>query len=144
MLSKEIQYRIYAGTRKDDHTGWVRSEVKDENKGAELWTLDLGNGYYLDCVSKVVKGLFKKERTVKIVSLRRDRNIEDPEGDYRDVDFGVLFNIKIMVAPDAIKFNTDKNSFVLLSREPVDWDEFSEGVPKFEEKSERNWDSFYS
>ena len=54
-------------------------------------------------------------------------------------------NVKIMVSPDAIKFDSGNNTFVLLSREPADWDDFSENVPKFEDKDiEQNWASFYS
>lgn len=83
---------------------------------------------------------------IKINSLRRDRSIEDPDGDFRDMNFSMLFNVKIMVSPDAIKFDTGKNSFVVLSREPADWDAFSTDVPKFDDKEieESNWSSFYS
>ena len=57
----------------------------------------------------------------------------------------ILFDVKIMVSGDAIKFDGKNNSFILLSREPIDWDEFSEGVPKFEDPDvEQNWSSFYS
>ncbi len=144
MLSKETQYRIYAGTSKEDHTGWFRTDTEDTDNHSEFWSLDLGNGYYLDSVLKVVKGLFR-ERKVRINSIRRDRTIEDPDGDYKDVDFSMLFNVKIMVSPDTIKFDAGNNSFILISREPVDWDEFSEGVPTFEDDSpEQNWASFYS
>lgn len=144
MISKEIQYRIYAGTSKDDYTGWTEAEVGPDAVGVEYWSLELGDGYYLDRATKVVKGLFK-ERKIRINSLRRDRSVEDPDGDYKDLNISMLFNVKIMVSSDAIKFDTGNNSFVVLSREPVDWDEFSEGVPKFDDKDiEQNWASFYS
>ena len=32
MISKEIQFRIYSGTRKDDFTGWEKIDV-DEKEG---------------------------------------------------------------------------------------------------------------
>lgn len=144
MISKETQYRIYAGTSKDDYTGWTEAEFGPGTDDVEFWTLDLGDGYYLDRATKIVKGLFR-ERKVRINSLRRDRSVEDPDGDYRDLNVSMLFNVKIMVSPDAIKFDSGHNSFAVLSREPVDWDEFSEGVPKFEDKDiEQNWASFYS
>lgn len=145
MITKETQYRIYAGTSKNDYTGWTQTEVGKEAGDVELWSLDLGDGYFLDRVTKVVKGLFKKEHAIRINSLRRDRSVEDPEGEYRDLNFAMLFNVKIMVSQDAIKFDSGNNSFVVLSREPADWDEFSEGVPKFEDSEiEQNWASFYS
>ncbi|MDO5861587.1 MAG: hypothetical protein Q4Q58_02140 [Thermoplasmata archaeon] len=143
MISKETQYRIYAGTSKGDYTGWSQAECED-GKDIELWSLDLGDGYFLDRAVKVVKGLFKEKR-VQINSLRRDRSVEDPEGDYKDMNFSMLFNVKIMVSPDAIKFDSGNNSFVLLSREPADWNDFSENVPTFEDSDiEQNWTSFYS
>ncbi len=145
MLTKETQYRIYAGTSKDDYTGWTRTEVPEEEKDVEFWTLDLGDGYCLDRVTKKKKGLFGT-KTIKINSLRRDRTVADPDGDYRDMNFSMLFNVKIMVSPDAIKFDTGSNSFVVLSREPADWERFTENVPTFDDKDieESNWSSFYS
>ena len=145
MLTKEIQYRIYAGTSKDDYTGWTRTEVPENEKDVEFWTLDLGDGYVLDRVTKQSRGLFGK-KTIKINSIRRDRTITDSDGDYRDMNFSMLFNVKIMVSPDAIKFDTGKNSFVVLSREPADWEGFSKDLPTFDDKEieESNWSSFYS
>lgn len=87
----------------------------------EFWTLDLGDGYSLDRVTKKARGLFK-EKVIRINSLRRDRSVEDPEGDYKDMNFSMLFNVRIMVSPDAIKFDTGNNSFAVLSREPADWE----------------------
>ena len=145
MLTKEIQYRIYAGTSKDDYTGWTRTEVPENEKDVEFWTLDLGDGYVLDRVTKQSRGLFGK-KTIKINSIRRDRTIADPDGDFRDMNFSMLFNVKTMVSPDAIKFDTGKNSFVVLSREPADWEGFSKDLPTFDDKEieESNWSSFYS
>lgn len=145
MLTKEIQYRIYAGTSKDDYTGWTRTEVPENEKDVEFWTLDLGDGYVLDRVTKQSRGLFGK-KTIKINSIRRDRTIADPDGDFRDMNFSMLFNVKIMVSPDAIKFDTGKNSFVVLSRESADWEGFSKDLPTFDDKEieESNWSSFYS
>lgn len=143
MISKEIQYRIYAGTRKDDFTGWEKVDV-EKQENVDFWSLNMGNGYYLDRVTKNVKGLFGHKK-VKFTSIRRDRTVEDPEGEYKDMDYNMLFDVDIMVSGDAIKFTGKHNSFVLLSREPVDWDEFSSGVPKFEDEGiEENWSSFYS
>lgn len=144
MISKETQYRIYAGTSKNDYTGWTKAEVVDNGPEVEFWTLDLGGGYFLDRATKVVKGLFK-EKKININSVRRDMTVQDPEGDYKDLNFSMLFNVKIMVSPDAIKFDSGNNTFILLSREPADWDDFSENVPKFEDEDiEQNWASFYS
>lgn len=143
MISKETQYKIYAGTKKDDYTGWEKVEVEKDDC-VDFWSLNLGNGYVLDRVTKEIKGLFRTKK-VKFNSIRRDRSIEDPEGEYRDMDFNMLFDVEIQVSNDAIKFDGKNNSFVLLSREPVDWDAFSKGVPKFEDKDvEENWASFYS
>ncbi|MDO5852689.1 MAG: hypothetical protein Q4Q62_01235 [Thermoplasmata archaeon] len=143
MISKETQYRIYAGTSRDDYTGWTQAECED-GKGVELWSLDLGDGYFLDRAVKVVHGLLK-EKKVQINSLRRDRSVTDPEGDFRDMNFSMLFNVKIRVSQDAIKFDSGNNSFVLLSREPADWTEFSDNVPTFDDEDiEQNWTSFYS
>ena len=145
MLTKEIQYRIYAGTSKDDYTGWTRTEVPENEKDVEFWTLDLGDGYVLDRVTKQSRGLFGK-KTIKINSIRRDRTVADPDGDFRDMNFSMLFHVTIMVSPDAIKFDTGKNSFVVLSREPADWEGFSKDLPTFDDKEieESNWSSFYS
>jgi len=142
MISREAQYRIYAGTRKDDFTGWEKVDVGAE-KNIEFWTLDIGNGYFLDRVKKTVKG-FLGTKVLKYTSIHRDRSILDPDGEYQDADFIALFDVDLMVSNDAIKFNGKNDSYVILSREPIDWDGFSEGIPKFEdEKGEDNWSSFY-
>ena len=145
MISKEVQYRIYAGTRKDDYTGWEKVDVNpEESDDIDFWSLNLGNGYFFDRVTKRVKGILGTKR-VKFNSIRRDRTVEDPDGEYRDMDLNILFDVEIRVSNDAIKFDGKNNSFILLSREPVDWDGFSEGVPKFEDpEDEKNYASFYS
>ena len=145
MISKETQYRIYAGTRKDDYTGWEKVDVDpDEAEDIDFWSLNLGNGYFLDRVTKRVKGLLVTKK-VKFNSIRRDRTIEDPDGEYRDMDLNILFDVEIKVSNDAIKFDGKNNYFILLSREPIDWDAFSEGVPTFEDpENEKNYASFYS
>ena len=144
MISKVTQYRIYAGTRKDDFTGWekVDAECKD---GLTLWSLYLGNGYYLDRFIKHVKG-FLGSKNVKFTSVRRDNTVEDPDGEYKDMDYHVLFDVDIMVANDSIKFNGKNNSFIVLSREPVDWEQFKSDSYRAEEPEgpEENWSSFYS
>lgn len=144
MISKEVQYRIYAGTSKDDYTGWIKTDSPDGSPAVEFWSLDLGSGFFLDRVTKEVKGILGK-KTIRVNSIRRDMTVQDPDGEYKDLNFSMLFNVKIMVSPDAIKFDSGNNTFVLLSREPADWDDFSENVPKFEDKDiEQNWASFYS
>ncbi len=144
MISKATQYKLYAGTKKDDYTGWEHVDVDPEQADTlDFWSLNLGNGYFLDRITKVTHGrLFKK--VVKMNSVRRDRTIEDPDGDYKDLDFHVLFDVKITVAEDSIKFDGKQNSFVLLSREPIDWEAFAHEAPKFSEESlDDNWSSFY-
>ena len=139
MISKETQYRIYAGTRKDDYTGWEKVEVDpDEEDNIDFWSLDLGNGYFLDRVTKRVKGLLGVRKV-------RFNSVRSPDSEYRDMDLNILFDVEIKVSNDAIKFDAKNNSFVLLSREPIDWEEFSEGVPTFEDPEiEKNYASFYS
>lgn len=144
MISKPAQYRIYAGTKKRDYTGWTRLEGEGIPMDAEVWTLDLGDGYFLDSVRKSVKKLFSSKE-ITINSIRRDLSDSDPDGDFRYLNFSLIFNVNIMIGPDAIKFDNGNNSFVVLSREPVDWNDFSEGMPEFDEKGiEQNWRSFYS
>lgn len=144
MISKETQYRIYAGTRKDDFTGWVQGDEGSKD-GIILWSLYLGNGYYLDRFIKHVKG-FLRSKKVKFSSIRRDNTVEDPDGEYKDMDYHVLFDVDIMIANDSIKFNGKHNSFVILSREPVDWEQFKSDSYTAEEPKgiEENWTSFYS
>ena len=93
MISKETQYRIYAGTRKDDYTGWEKVDVDPaEDDNIDFWSLNLGNGYFLDRVTKNVRGLLGVKR-IKFNSVRRDRSIEDPDGEYRDMDLNILFDV---------------------------------------------------
>lgn len=144
MISKETQYKMYAGTKKDDYTGWEHIDVDPEQADTlDFWSLNLGNGYFLDRITKVRHGkLFRK--VIKMNSVRRDRTVEDPDGEYKDLDFHVLFDVKITVSPDSIKFDGKHNSFVLLSREPIDWEAFVNEAPKFGENNlEENWTSFY-
>ncbi len=143
MISKEAQYRIYAGTRKDDFDGWDKVDV-EANENVDFWTLDIGNGYFIDRVTKSFRTLLGGTKKVKYTSIHRDRSILDPEGEYQDADFIALFDVDLMVSNDAIKFTAKNSSYVILSREPIDWDDFSEGIPKFEDKTgEENWSSFY-
>lgn len=145
MIDKETQYRIYAGTRKEDYTGWEKVAVDPaEGENVDFWSLDLGNGYFLDRVTKSVRG-FTGIKRIRLNSIRRDRTVSDPDGSYKDMDLNILFDVEIKVSEDAIKFDAKNNSFILLSREPIDWDEFSEGVPTFDDKEiEKNYASFYS
>lgn len=145
MIDKETQYRIYAGTRKEDYTGWEKVAVDPaEADTVDFWSLDLGNGYFLDRVTKSVRG-FIGVKKIRFNSVRRDRTVTDPDGSYKDMDLNILFDVDIKVSEDAIKFDAKNNSFILLSREPIDWDEFSDGIPKFDDKEiEKNYASFYS
>ena len=142
MITKETQYRMFAGTKKGDYTGWSRVEVTDQ-PDMDFWTLDLGNGYFLDRVTKKVRKFFKT-REIKLNCIRLERTVEDPDGEYKDIDMSMIFDVEIMISPDSIKFNGKNESFVLLSREPVDWKSFSGDKPDFENNSEENWSSFYS
>lgn len=142
MLSKEVQYRIFAGTKKEDFTGWEKVTV-EESESIDYWSLDIGNGYTLDRVTKKIRGLFGS-RKVRFLSIRMDRTVEDPEGDYRDFNCNMIFDVEISVDTDSIKFKDKHNSFVLLSREPIDWEEFSKGPVTSDEDAENNWSSFYS
>lgn len=143
MISKEIQFRIYSGTRKDDFTGWEKVDV-DEKEGVDFWSLNLGNGYRLDRVIKHVKGFFGSKKKIHLNSIRRDHTIEDPDGEYKDLDYNILYDVDIMVESDSIKFNGKHNSFVLLSREPIDWNQFMKGEFKMDNPKDDNWSSFYS
>lgn len=144
MITKETQYRIYAGTRKEDFTGWDKVDV-DEKEDVTFWSLNLGNGYRLDRVTKQVKGFFGSKKNVYLNSIRRDRTIEDPDGEFKDLDYNILYDVDIMVDVDSIKFNGKNNSFVLLSRDPVDWEQFKkDDFSLDEEEKNDNWSSFYS
>jgi hypothetical protein len=142
MISREAQYRIYAGTKKDDFTGWEKVKA-GVGENVEVWTLDIGNGYFLDRKVKTVKGLFGT-KVVKTNIIRRDRSIMDPGGDYCDTDFFALADVELKVSEESISFKAKDKSSVILSREPIDWDGFSKGAPEFgKEKGEENWFSFY-
>lgn len=144
MITKETQYRIYAGTREEDFTGWDKVDV-DEKEDVTFWSLNLGNGYRLDRVTKQVKGFFGSKKNVHLNSIRRDRTIEDPDGEFKDLDYNILYDVDIMVDVDSIKFNGKNNSFVLLSRDPVDWEQFKkDDFSLDEEEKNDNWSSFYS
>ena len=140
MISKNVQYLIYAGTRKDDYSGWRKVDVDGD---LEYWALDLGGGYSLERISRKVKRLLWT-RWVRVNALRHDGTIEDPDGDYTDSMMSVLFNVRITVDEDSIKFESKNESFAVMSREPVDWEAFKSGKPETEKVDDSNWSSFYS
>ena len=142
MLSPEIQYMIFAGTKKGDFTGWEKT-IQNQGDIIDCWTLELGNGYFLDRLTRRVRR-FMRTREQGVIGVRRDCTVEDPEGPYRDVDVSVLMDVMIIVTEDAVKLEDRHSSFVMLSREPVDWNSFENGRPDFGRKeSEENWSSFY-
>lgn len=143
MLSPEIQYLMYAGTKKEDFTGWEKT-IQNQGDITDCWSLDIGEGYFLDRLTRRVKR-FLKSKDVKIISIRRDCSVEDPEGPYRDIDVTLLVDVRIIVTEDAIKLEERHGSFVLISREPVDWTEFEKGKPEFKKvkDDEDRWSSFY-
>ena len=143
MISKETQYRLYAGTSNDDYTGWVKKDTSGA-KDLEIWSLDLGNGYVLERAAKTVRRFFK-DKTVYINTVHKDRTVSDPDGPYQDVNYTMVFNVSIKVSKDSIVFEGPSHSCIVLSREPVEWNDFSENVPTFDDKEfEDNWSSFYS
>ena len=142
MISKNVQYLLYAGTRKEDYTGWRKVDVHDE-EDLDYWALDLGGGYSLERISRKVRRLLWT-RWVRVNALRHDGTIEDPDGDYTDSMMSVLFNVRISVDEDTIKFESKNDSFAVISREPIDWEEFKSGKPVIEEADNSNWSSFYS
>lgn len=143
MLSPEIQYKIFAGTKKGDFTGWERT-ILNQGDIIDCWSLELGNGYVLDRLTRRVKR-FLKTKEEGVISIRRDCSVEDPEGPYRDVDVSVLVNVRIIVTEDAIKMEDRHSSFVMMSREPIDWTGFEKGKPEFpsKESEDENYSSFY-
>lgn len=141
MINKYAQYKLYAGTKNEDFDGWEKIEV-DRADLIDCRSLQLGNGYTFDYVKMKVKVLFKT-RIITRKSLRMDRTLDDPDGDYRDIDMHVLFDVHIVVTEDSIKFETNDKSFVMLSREPIDWKEFEKGAPKPEEPDTDRYSSFY-
>ena len=142
MISKNVQYMLYAGTRKEDYSGWRKVDVQGD-EGMDYWSLDLGGGYSLERISRKVKRLLWT-KWVRINALRHDGTIEDPDGDYMDSMMSVLFNVRITVEDDTIKFESKNESFAVISREPVDWKDFESGKPEVEEADTSNWSSFYS
>jgi hypothetical protein len=133
---------LYAGTRKEDYSGWRKVDVQGD-EGMDYWSLDLGGGYSLERISRKVKRLLWT-KWVRINALRHDGTIEDPDGDYMDSMMSVLFNVRITVEDDTIKFESKNESFAVISREPVDWKDFESGKPDVEEADTSNWSSFYS
>ena len=129
MISKETQYRIFAGTQHADYTGWEKQEVVQEGNIVELWSLPLGNGYFLDCVTKEIRGLFSRKK-IQFNSVRCDRTVEDLDGEFKDVEIGMLFDVKIIITENEMKFEGKGNSFLLLSREPADWTKFDSDKPQ--------------
>ena len=142
MISQNVQYMLYAGTRKEDYSGWRKVDVQGD-EGMDYWSLDLGGGYSLERISRKVKRLLWT-KWVRINALRHDGTIEDPDGDYMDSMMSVLFNVRITVDDDTIKFESKNESFAVISREPVDWKDFESGKPDVEEADTSNWSSFYS
>ena len=142
MISKNVQYMLYAGTRKEDYSGWRKVDMQGD-EGMDYWSLDLGGGYSLERISRKVKRLLWT-KWVRINALRHDGTIEDPDGDYMDSMMSVLFNVRITVDDDTIKFESKNESFAVISREPVDWKDFESGKPEVEETDTSNWSSFYS
>lgn len=142
MIDKLTQYRLYAGTKKGDYAGWNKVDI-DRPDLIEYWSLPLGGGYTFDRVKLKAKGFFKS-KTVDKTSIRMDRTLEDPEGDYRDLNMHVLFDVKLIVSEDSLKFESKDKSFIMLSRIPVNWNEFEKGEPEPEPSDKDNWSSFYS
>ncbi len=142
MISIKTQYLMYAGTSRDDFTGWSKIDVP-EDEHLEVWALDIGGGYTLQRARKKVKGFFG-ERTLKSIALRHDRSIVDPESDYADSCVTVLFNVKMSVDDDTVKFECKNNSYTVISRESVDWKSFEAGEPEQPEEDRSSYSSFYS
>lgn len=141
MISKCTQYKLYAGTKKGEFDGWEEIDV-DRADLIECRTLQLGNGYAFDHVKMRVKSLFKT-KIVDRTSIRMDRTLDDPDGDFRDLDMHVLFDVNIVVSEDCLKFESRDKSFVMLSREPVDWKDFEKGAPVPDEPETDRYSSFY-
>lgn len=142
MISKTTQYKLYAGTKTGNFEGWEKIDVERPDL-LECWSLPLGNGYTFDRVKMKVRRMFKT-KILDRTSIRMDRTLDDPEGDYRDLDMHVLFDVSIIVSEDSLKFEARDKSFVMLSREPMDWREFEKGAPEPEESDSDRYSSFYS
>lgn len=142
MIDKLTQYRLYAGTKKGEYNGWEKVEV-DRSDLVECWSLPLGNGYAFDRVKMKVKRFFGS-KVVDRTSIRMDRTIDDPDSDFRDLYMHVIFDVNLIVTEDSLKFEAKDHSFIVLSREPIDWKEFDKGEPAPEPSDDDNWSSFYS
>ncbi|MBO4798483.1 MAG: hypothetical protein J5494_06925 [Candidatus Methanomethylophilaceae archaeon] len=140
MISKRIQYLLYAGTEKEDFTGW--DEIDAPVRRAEkCWSLYLGGGYSLARI-RMKRGIFGKRRSVN--ALYHEGTLEDAGGDEDDLMISLVYDVRISVGSDTIKFVTYSNSFAELSRESVDWKEFESGEPESQENDDYNWSSFYN
>ena len=142
MIPIKTQYLMYAGTSHDDYTGWSKIDVP-EDEHVEVWTLDIGGGYILQRALKKVRGIFGVHM-LKSTSLRHDRSIIDPDSDYNDSCVSMLFNVKMTVDEDTVKFESKNNSFTIISRESIDWKEFESGAPETAREDSSNYSSFYS
>ena len=142
VISIKTQYLMYAGTRRDDFSGWSKMDVTDDDR-LEVWALDIGSGYVLQRAVKKVKGLFGV-RTLKSTCLRHDRSIVDPDSDYSDSCVSVLFDVKMTVDDETVKFESRNNSYTVISRESVDWGDLESGEPAQPEEDKSSYSSFYS
>ncbi len=142
VISIKTQYLIYAGTKRDDFSGWTKIDVPDDDR-MEIWALDIGGGYVLQRAVKKVKGIFG-ERTLRSTALRHDRSIVDPDSDYTDSCFTVLLNVKMTVDDATVKFESKNNSYTVISRAEVDWKEFESGEPVQPKEDNSSYSSFYS
>ncbi len=142
MISIKTQYLMYAGTKREDYSGWSKIDIPEDDH-MEVWALDIGGGYVLQRAVKKVKGFFG-EKVLKSTSLRHDRSIEDPDGDYTDSCISLLFDVKMTVDDDTVKFESKNNSYTIISRESVDWKEFESGEPVQPEEDKSSYSSFYS
>ncbi len=142
VISIKTQYLMYAGTKRDDYSGWSKVDVPEDDK-LEVWTLDIGGGYVLQRAMKKVKGFFG-EKTLRSTSLRHDRSIVDPDGDYTDSCVSMLFNVNMTVDNDTVKFESKNNSYTVISREAVDWKVFESGEPEQPEEDRSSYSSFYT
>ena len=142
VISIKTQYLIYAGTKRDDFSGWTKIDVPDDDR-MEIWALDIGGGYVLQRAVKKVKGIFG-ERTLRSTALRHDRSIVDPDSDYIDSCFTVLLNVKMTVDDATVKFESKNNSCTVISRAEVDWKEFESGEPVQPKEDNSSYSSVYS
>ena len=142
MISIKTQYLMYRGTKRDDYDGWSKVDVPDDER-LDIWALDMGNGYVLQRIMKRVRGIFG-ERMLKSTALRHDRSIVDPDGDYDDSCVSILYNVKMTVDDETVKFESKNNSCTVISRAEVDWKEFESGEPVQPKEDNSSYSSFYS